>query len=166
MQKLMLRLKAACLTHPAAQDWQGAAKLLISFGLIYLPVGLTSGFLTWELQNSLGTVIGVLAGSFWMPGLSEELFFRGLLIPHPTETVSPTERRFMIAVSWFSFILYHLNPFTPSFFSHPVFLLGAGLIGLICTFAYLQSGSIWIAVIIHWLIVAMWLLCLGGLTKF
>lgn len=166
MQKLMLRLKAACLTRPTARDWQWAAKLLISFGLIYLPIGLTSGFLTWKLQNSLWTVLGVLAGSFWMPGLSEELFFRGLLIPHPTETVPSTERRFMIAVSWFSFILYHLNPFTPPFFSNPIFLLGAGLIGLICTFAYLQSGSIWTAVVIHWLIVGIWLLCLGGLARF
>lgn len=165
-KNLLLRLKTACLSRPNLKDGIWSIALLVSFGLVYLPIGLTSGFLTWDMPASPGTVAGVLVGSFWMPGFSEELFFRALLIPHPTETVSPTQRWFTIGLSWVGFILYHLNPATPLFFRDPFFLIGAGLIGLICTLSYLKSGSIWTSVSLHWLIVATWLLCLGGLAKF
>lgn len=46
-----------------------------------------------------------------------------------------------------------------------VFLLLAALLGFVCSVAYLQSGSLWTSVVIHWLAVVVWLLLLGGYKK-
>jgi predicted Abi (CAAX) family protease len=32
----------------------------------------------------------------------------------------------------------------------------------VCTIAYLSTGSIWAAVLIHWIVVVVWLKFLGG----
>ena len=101
-----------------------------------------------------------------MPALLEELGFRVLLLPHPTETIAPSKRWLFSIISWLFFVVYHLHPFTPSFFKMPAFLIGAGLLGIICTVSYLKSGSIWIAIAIHWVIVVGWLLFFGGLERF
>jgi predicted Abi (CAAX) family protease len=49
--------------------------------------------------------------------------------------------------------------------TNPVFLLLAAVLGIVCTQAYFQSGSVWSAVIIHWLVVVVWLLLLRGYGK-
>jgi predicted Abi (CAAX) family protease len=169
MQRILHRLTKAILTLPGWQECLWAIALLLLYGLVYLPIGFMTNFLDWEVQFSFWKVVSVLASAFLMPGLNEELMFRVLLIPHPTESVNPFVRWFWICFSWIAFLLYH--PFNimfgaPTFFSSPVFLLGAGLLGLICTIAYLGSGSLWIPVVIHWLIVVVWLLLLGGLEQF
>jgi len=69
------------------------------------------------------------------------------------------------------FVVYHpLNAL--SFFSqgletffNSAFLLLATLLGITCSIAYLQSGSLWTPVVIHWLAVVVWLLFLGGYRK-
>jgi predicted Abi (CAAX) family protease len=50
-------------------------------------------------------------------------------------------------------------------FTDPVFLVLAALLGLTCTLAYLQSGSLWPPVAIHWTAVVVWLLFLGGYRR-
>lgn len=167
IQTLARRLTNAILTIPAKRDWAWAIALLLIYGAVFLPIGLASGFLRWQLPSSLWVAIGVLLRALLMPGLSEELFFRVLLIPHPSESVSLTTRRTWVGVSWISFVLYHpLNPAAPAFFGEPIFLLGAGLLGIACTIAYLQCGSLWTPVMIHWLAVVIWLLLFDGLAKF
>ncbi|NJL41446.1 MAG: CPBP family intramembrane metalloprotease [Leptolyngbyaceae cyanobacterium SM1_4_3] len=51
-------------------------------------------------------------------------------------------------------------------FQNACLLIGAALIGTVCTVSYLRSGSIWLPVVLHWLIVVAWLLVFGGLEKF
>ncbi len=46
-----------------------------------------------------------------------------------------------------------------------VFLVLAALLGIICSLAYIQSGSLWTPVMIHWLLVVVWLLLLVGYRK-
>jgi predicted Abi (CAAX) family protease len=166
---LIHRTTRAILTIPNWKNWGWAIAMLCLYGLLYLPIGFATGFLSWQVQSSGWAVLEVLAGAFLMPGLTEELLFRVLLIPHPTESVRPEMRWFWSGFSWVAFLLYH--PFNiqfgaPAFFSTPVFLLGAGLLGILCTSAYLQSGSLWVPVVIHWLIVVVWLLLFGGLQRF
>lgn len=140
--------------------------LLTIYGLVYLPIGLLSGFLRFDPQLSPWTIVQVMVAALFMPGLNEELMFRVLPIPHPTESVPANTRWYWIGISWLSFVLYHLLPWTPAFFRDFVFLLGAGLVGVVCTIAYLKTGSLWIPVFIHWQIVVVWLLLLGGLAHF
>ena len=47
-------------------------------------------------------------------------------------------------------------------FKQPIFLVLTGILGLYCTIAYLRSGSLWPAILFHWLVVVSWLLLLGG----
>ncbi|NJL45630.1 MAG: CPBP family intramembrane metalloprotease [Leptolyngbyaceae cyanobacterium SM2_3_12] len=50
-------------------------------------------------------------------------------------------------------------------FINPVFLLSATLLGFICTLAYWRSGSGWVPIIMHWVIVWVWLMFLGGYDR-
>jgi predicted Abi (CAAX) family protease len=163
--RIFRRIISAFVTVPRAKDWLQAVKLILAFAVLYLPIGVTSGFLKIEVQTSWQTITSVIAGTFLMPTLLEELSFRVLLLPHPTE-LSTSKRWVSSLLSWLGFMAYHLHPFTPLFFREPAFLVGAGAIGIICTISYLESGSVWISATIHWLIVAVWLLLFGGLEKF
>ncbi len=166
LHRLVQRIILASCTIPRAKDWHNAIALLILFALIYLPFGFKLGFLRFQPELAWYTLLGVGVGSFFMPGLLEELIFRVLLIPHSTEAISEHTKWLSVSISWVLFMTYHLHPFTPPFFRDSAFLIAAGMIGIICTVAYLRSGSLWSAVFIHWLIAVVWLTLLGGLEKF
>lgn len=151
---------------PDRTAWQVVGVILVSYALLFLPIGLQVGFLRWQPVSNPGVCLGVGLSALVMPGIAEELVFRLLLVPHPTEPMPPLTRRFLIVGSWVLFVLYHVHPWAPLFFRQFPFLLGSGLLGMGCTLAYLQSRSIWTAVFFHWLIVVLWLLLLGGLEKF
>jgi predicted Abi (CAAX) family protease len=165
MNWITRRFTTALLTIPNRKDWLYTITLLLLYALIYLPMGFKLRFLQVNFEATWQTIVKVTAAAFFMPGLLEELGFRVLLIPHPLENVFKPVRWFWIIVSWLLFVVYHLNPFTPLFFRDPAFLVGAGLLGIVCTVSYLQSGSLWTPVVIHWIIAAVWLLFLGGLEK-
>ena len=161
------RLILATYTRPSKSDWLYAVLLLGLYGVIYLPIGFMSGFLTVEPRLQWATIWRVTIGAFLSPGLSEECVFRVLLIPHRVEPVKPIVRWFWTISSWVGFVAYHpLNPYGQPFFANPIFLIGAGILGMICTSAYLRTGSLWIPVLMHWFIVVIWLLLCGGLKRF
>ncbi|MEB3292459.1 MAG: CPBP family glutamic-type intramembrane protease [Synechococcales bacterium] len=164
--RLQHRLLAGFCTLPSRKAWQVSIALLGLYGLIFLPIGLGVGFLHWQPVGGWEVAIWVAIGTFFMPGLAEEVLFRLLLLPHPTEPIGPLRRRNYIFASWLLFLLYHLLPGTPAFFQTPGFLLGAGLLGITCTTSYLHSRSIWTAIFLHWVIVLIWLLGFGGLARF
>lgn len=166
MRSVLQRIKSAVLTIPTARDWRDCLILLALYGVIYLPIGFSLGLLRFAPQTSWLTIIGVGLSAFVMPGLTEELVFRVLLIPHPKESCPTRTRQLWIGLSWVLFLLYHLHPFVPAFFRTPAFLTGAGLLGLLCTISYLRSGSFWTPVFLHWAIVITWLLVFGGLEQF
>lgn len=167
---MLYRLSAAIATIPDTQAWAWTIALLVAYALISLPIGFRLGFVQVEvLKGSWPLVAGIIAGSFLMPGMSEELFFRVLLFPHPTEKASLMTLWLWGCTSLFIFLVYHpLNIFAighDKTFREPVFLLLAALLGIACTISYWQSGSLWPPVVIHWLIVAVWLILLGGYRK-
>lgn len=152
-------------TLPKRRDWITIAQLLFLYSIIYLPIGFGSGFLKLAFRPE--ALLPVMIGAFFSPALSEELVFRVLLLPHQQEQSTIAWRSCSIGLSWIAFLLYHpFNPGGQPFFGDPVFLSGAGLLGIACTIAYLQSGSYWTAVFIHWLIVVVWLVGCGGLARF
>jgi hypothetical protein len=139
MNRIVRRFTTAFLTVPSQQDWLRAVDLLLLYALIYLPIGFKSEFLQVNFQANWQTIVKVIAGAFFMPGLLEELGFRVLLIPHPIENASQLRQWFWIIFSWLLFVAYHLNPFAPVFFRESAFLLGAGLLGIVCTISYLSK---------------------------
>jgi predicted Abi (CAAX) family protease len=155
------RFSAAISTFPNLEAWLYAAFLLLLFTIIALPIGFLWNFLQVDvIKASWQIIIGTIAISFVTPAVTEELFFRALLLPQATGCIG-------LAM----FIVYHpLNAlsFFPrglETFFNVVFLVLAALLGIVCSLAYVQSGSLWTPVAIHWLVVVVWLLFLGGYTK-
>ncbi|WP_208099188.1 CPBP family glutamic-type intramembrane protease [Nostoc sp. 106C] len=137
-----------------------------------MPFGLYLGFLKFGFgQFKIEESIKILAICLFTPAITEELFFRVLLLPHVTEDVSRNKKWLWGGISLVIFIVYHpLNALTaypagfPTFMN-PVFLLQAAFLGIVCTIAYFQSGSLWPSVVMHWVIVVVWLLFFGGYEK-
>ncbi|NJK65465.1 MAG: CPBP family intramembrane metalloprotease [Microcoleus sp. CSU_2_2] len=168
---LVRRVSIAVSTIPNFTDWLVAAMLALVYSAIALPVGFWSGFLKIDVQTSQHTIVSVLIGCLLSPGIAEEIFFRVLILPHPEENVSGLVLWLWGCASLALFVVYHpLNALTfypvgRSTFMNPVFLLLAAVLGVACSIAYLQSGSIWPAVAIHWLTVTVWLLLFGGYRR-
>lgn len=168
------RLVEATTTVPTYTGWLASGLILGGYGLIALVWGLKTGFLSLPYSSSTPShsmQIRVWLSSLIMPALVEELLFRGLLIPHPQEGVGWVTLLLWSGFSLLLFVLYHpLNARTfykagdPTFFN-ATFLFLAALLGLACTGVYLFTGSIWPGTMIHWLVVAIWLLYLGGLER-
>ena len=139
------------------------------YAAIALPLGLASGFLVWEpaIEKGKELAIGVFS-AFFAPAFIEEVFFRVLLLPHPTEAIFPLSWVLWAIASLLLFLVYHpLNALwfypagNPLFFT-PMFLGLAGLLGIACTVVYALTGSLWGMVVFHWLVVILWLFGLGG----
>ncbi|MBE9043679.1 CPBP family intramembrane metalloprotease [Pleurocapsales cyanobacterium LEGE 10410] len=136
-----------------------------------LTFGLMTGFLHWDVCQEKRTIVKTIATTLIAPAFLEETFFRALLLPYPSDKIALDSYIAWATFSLLLFIIYHpLNALT--FFSqgratffNPVFLGLATSLGIICTTAYWQTGSLWLPVIIHWLTVVIWLLCFSGLTR-
>ncbi|MBW4561912.1 MAG: CPBP family intramembrane metalloprotease [Mojavia pulchra JT2-VF2] len=170
--KIIYRLKAAISIIPNTRSCLTSIILLLSFTIISVPIGLYFNFLKFGFVHlNLAEIIKLIAICLFTPAITEEIFFRVLLLPHVTENVSPIKKGLWGCISLAIFIIYHpLNALTaypagfPTFMN-PFFLLLAGFLGIICTSAYLQSGSLWTPVAIHWVVVAGWLLLFGGYER-
>jgi predicted Abi (CAAX) family protease len=159
---------------PGLREWAITIALLILYGLIAAPIGFQQQFLQLTIPFaglSRWQAIGVALKLLWLPAIAEEFVFRVLLIPHPTEGADLLTTGLWAIVSLVLFVLYHpLNAITfyhpgyPTFF-RTVFLSLAALLGIICTAAYLLTGSLWAIAFIHWVVVLVWLQLLGGLQK-
>ncbi|MGQ9873437.1 CPBP family glutamic-type intramembrane protease [Leptodesmis sp.] len=113
----------------------------------------------------------MIAVALVMPSMFEEVVFRVLLLSHPGEGVSPDGQWLWGTIALLIFVLSHpLNSFTffpasRTTFLSPVCLMAAGFLGAVCSLSYLQSGFLWTPVVIHWIVVVIWLLFLGGYER-
>lgn len=162
-------LKIAFLTWPDKAAWLKCAAIFAAYASLAAGIGFPTGFLKLELMNGpAGLYIALPLVLFLRPALIEEVFFRGLLLPHPRECAGRRSLLCAAALSLAAFVLMHpLNgmTFRPEAFpvySHPVFLVLAALLGIACTVAYQTSGSIWPPILCHWFSGALWTLFLGG----
>ncbi len=167
------RIFASMILLPEPRDWGTTFLSLLGYAAIAIPIGLRWGFLQWRpIPQKPIQLFKTLVFLFLCPALLEELVFRVILLPYPDEINS-----LLIIFGWSMlsltlFLLYHpFNALTfykagnPTFFQ-PMFLVLAALLGLTCTIVYLMTGSLWAIAFIHWVVVAIWLLCLNGLSKF
>lgn len=160
------------LVVPNVRDFLVVLGTLLIYGSIVFPLGIMFGFfqLTAPSSNWVNQLLPALRASI-IPAFVEELVFRVLLLPHPTEVVSWLNWSLWGALSVVLFILYHplnaktfFKPGIPIFFK-PIFLLLTALLGLSCTIAYGFTGSLWTVASIHFVVLLVWLLFLGGTQK-
>lgn len=134
-------------------------------------LGLSAGLISlWSqslrfdpaLPGLTGDRLGFLAIAMiavLVPSLVEELTFRGMLQPARLDSAGALAGA---AVSLAAFIIWHpVQVWTGWFtgqavFLEPAFLMMAGLLGLACTISVHRSGSVWGAVAMHWVVVAVW----------
>ena len=170
--RVLRRAIAAVVIVPTAREWIATAGILTIYAAIALPVGLRTGFLRLGLTGEpiAKTVVGLFR-LFFAPALVEELCFRVAMVPHPVERVSEWELVAWAIVSMVVYILYHplmassgYAKGKPTFFQ-PAFLGLVGMLGIACLVAYRITGSVWPAVAIHWIVMVVWLFCLGGASR-
>ncbi|MBF2067697.1 MAG: CPBP family intramembrane metalloprotease [Calothrix sp. C42_A2020_038] len=162
----------ASLKIPTQQDGFVIGTTLFIYSLIALPIGLKSRFLQLQIwpASYLDKALLILRCLF-LPAISEELFFRVVLIPHPMETTNWLIWILAVLLSLVLFIIYHpINGKTffkqahTTFFNR-IFLFLATLLGIACTIAYVVTGSFFVIVMIHWIVVVVWLIAFGGIKQ-
>lgn len=166
---LVARLGDALFPPPQAASPAWALLILAVYAPLALALGRRDGLLprAW-IWPPLPQLLRRGVASLLMPAFGEELLFRGLLLPHPLAGLTPLAMLPWIALSTGLFVLYH--PLAGrlwyrqgrAVFDDPRFLLQCSLLGLACALAYGATGSLWWAVLIHWLAVVVWLEPLQG----
>ncbi|MEH1924285.1 CPBP family glutamic-type intramembrane protease [Nostoc sp.] len=169
---IILNRVLASLAVPTIQDWLVIVVMLIIYSIIALPYGWKFGFLNIQIWSAswIDKCLLILRCLF-LPAILEELFFRVFLLPHPSEITNWFRWGLWVIVSLLLFILYHplnakifFKAGIPTFYD-PAFLVLAAFLGIICTAAYILTGSLFVIVLIHWVVVVVWLILFGGIRK-
>jgi len=157
---------------PAWHDWLIVSLALLIYAAIAIPFGFSRGFLHLQVWSTKPIHYPFLTlRCLLTPAITEELFFRVLFLPHPTEVVNWSKWSIWAGLSLLIYVIYHpLNAKSfykdgyPTFFD-PIFLILATLLGLTCTITYALTGSAWSIIFIHWVVVLLWLVYFGGISK-
>lgn len=157
---------------PAWHDWLIVSLALLIYAAIAIPFGFSRGFLHLQVWSTKPIHYSFLTlRCLLTPAITEELFFRVLFLPHPTEVVNWSKWSIWAGLSLLIYVIYHpLNAKSfykdgyPTFFD-PIFLILATLLGLTCTITYALIGSVWSIIFIHWVVVLLWLVYFGGISK-
>jgi predicted Abi (CAAX) family protease len=162
-------LRDALTTIPDWRTWRTCGLVYGLFLICAFPVGLLSGLvrpdsasLTWNELVGSGLLL------FVHPALTEEIVFRGLLLPRDSRSW-PRGRLLVVAgAALVVYVASHpinallFRPQAVGLFESMPYLALATLLGLTCTVTYLISRSIWPPIAIHWLTVVIWIWFLGG----
>ncbi len=168
---LITRLLGA-IEPPVAQDWLVGLAVLLGYGAIALPLGWAQHLLQYQPWETTWWHKSLLVLQFFfIPALCEELVFRVLLLPSPQAGVTLQMWLLWAIAGLFIFIIYHplyaiaFHRSRYSTFLDPGFLTLTGLLGIACTVAYGLTGSLLIITGIHWIIICVWLIFLGGMKR-
>ncbi|WP_265274004.1 type II CAAX prenyl endopeptidase Rce1 family protein [Nostoc sp. KVJ3] len=169
---ILLNRTLASLAVPTLKDWLVIFVMLIIYSIIALPYGWRFGFLQIQVWSAswIDKCLLILRCLF-LPAIVEELFFHVFLLPHPSDITNWLQWALSAIVSLLLFILYHplsaktfFKAGVPTFYNH-AFLILAAFLGIICTIAYTLTGSLFVIVLIHWVVVVVWLIVFGGIRK-
>ena len=144
----------------AGWAWSGliAAPGLAAIAAIAFPAGVAHwhpDFAGWPLR---------LAKAMLVPALTEELAFRGLLIPARGESARPglwIAGGLLLFVAWHVVEALTFLPGAHLFLTAP-FLACAAILGAACVAMRYRTGSVWPGVIFHGLTVFLWQAACGG----
>lgn len=159
---MLRRVWRSLMTWPDVRGWAQcgaiAALGLCSIAVVALPAGIVHwrpAFADWPLR---------LARVMCVPAFTEELVFRGVLIPARDEG---GKAGYWFAGGLFLFVAWHVveaTTFLPGahlFLTAP-FLACALVLGVACAAMRYRTGSLWPAVLFHGLTVFLWQAVFGG----
>jgi predicted Abi (CAAX) family protease len=178
LSTILQRLWVALVIPPSVQDLFITWLLFFGYCLITIPAGLLQNLVNfepiqvwWNLElyrdglrlhhNRQALKVMVLL-SLWV--IMEELIFRAGLLPLTFEHLPVANRIAWIAGAGLLAIARYLVGYRhwhPLFKQRRFFSL-AVLLEIACIAAYLLTESLWMSILLHWLLVVVWLLPLGG----
>jgi predicted Abi (CAAX) family protease len=158
------RVRRSLTTWPTARGWRLAAMVGAVALVVELAIGLWGGFLR-PTPGDWSVLPMALALAVLVPSLGEEVVFRGLLTPgreevgDPWRAVLPSTAVFVL---WHVFEALTFMPQAAPVFLRADFLATTAVLGLACGWLRWRTGSLWPAVLLHWLEVAGWQIWFGG----
>jgi predicted Abi (CAAX) family protease len=151
--------RSAISARPSLRDWTEAVLLFLPFLALASYVGLGNGLFKITLTDAWLEFAIIALIAVFIPALGEELVFR-VALPTLFQKILPSAAGQLLALGLF--IVWHPMqlslglPLGQTLFLDPGFLLIVAALGLICAISYRRSGSIWPAVMMHWLSVVLW----------
>ena len=155
------------LAESPCSRWRAWGPWFCLYAATALGIGFASGLFTpgfLDLRRFWYLPLTLLV----FPCILEECVFRGLLIQREVLASGSKRAATQIVLSSLAFTLWHplnaltINRSAQPFFLNPWFLAITLLLGITCGYAYARSRSLWVPILIHWLTVLAWVLCLGG----
>ena len=139
---------------PSRGEWSAGVRNFLLFLVPMLAIGIGLGFArprAVDWSTVLPTTVGTFFAFLWVVALSEELFFRGMLLPLAIKLFS-NRWAGLIATS----AVFGLCHLTFRQFPNWNFALLAGLAGLFYGRAFLETQSVRAAMVTHALVVTVW----------
>jgi predicted Abi (CAAX) family protease len=159
------RLIDSLRTWPTAREWMVCGLIALVILTAMFALGLATGL--YQLTETRAGLPLRLVQVFFVPAMGEELFFRGLLIPSRRETAShiwPLRISLALYVAWHVVEALTFLPQAAPVFLRLDFLICCGFLGIGCGIMKSITGSVWPAVILHWVLVVVWQTWLGGVS--
>lgn len=146
--------KRAVRTWPGPVIWWQSLLIFSLFIAATLAINKVEYLFNFAVTEDLASLLAVAALAILVPALTEELVFRVGL--------GGRKGRIRASLAITAFVLWHPVqvwlglPMAQPLFVEPGFLAITAVLGLACTMTYRTSGSIWPAVLMHWLVVVGW----------
>ncbi len=163
------RLRAAFFTLPDSSGWLATFVLFAVFAaLTFVILRRTRLFKFALVRLPFSNIVLLALVAVVTPSLPEEIVYRVLPVPHPSEDVSLTARVLWSGAALLVFVAAHpllalvAWPWSRRIFYRGAFLAIVALLGTACTLAYLATGSLWAPVALHWATIMGWKLFYGG----
>ena len=150
------RLWGSLANLPDAGGWRFSALVGAAVLAAMATVGFSGGLYRLA-PASLGGLPLRLVSVFFVPALSEEAAFRGLLVPDRSETARPLAAILIVTAvftAWHVVETLFLRHAAPVFLRVD-FLACAAILGAGCAVIRWRTGSLWPAVMLHWLVVVV-----------
>lgn len=164
LRRFWWRLRTA-FTWPPQREWLAAAAVLVVFIALAVPIASRAGLIVLSWPPALDALGLMPLRVLLLPALLEEVLFRVLPNPHPSEFAGRVRVWTSAALSLAAYVLLHplgnLLSAGQAPFTAPAFLLLVALLGSACLLLYRRSGSLWPPLMLHWLVVTGWL-AFGG----
>ncbi len=149
---------------PDAERWKAALGIALPAAAIIALSGYLGSWLRFDPVVDLKSLLIAAIVLFFVPALAEELVFRGVLLSWLV-TFSQRWGNWLSAtlfMLWHPFQALTLGPPWSAIFLQPSFLFATFLLGIVLTHIRIVSQSLWPVIAIHWILVLLWKLFLGG----
>ena len=169
MALLAERVTLAFTTFPSFAQWLWVGVITALYGYAALWIlARTALFKRSKTAVPLPKMLLLALIAIFTPSLVEELVYRVLFLPHPSEAVPLqiqlgwTLISLMLYVAAHPLLAWTLWHWSRRMFYRPAFLIIVTLLGIACSLAYLTTGSLYAPLFIHWLTIVVWKAFYGG----